>query len=558
MSIWPPPPSDADLLARLDTLGVGLAALGADGVLDRMNAAVAHLLALPDGVRRFDLSKIRWTSLTGVECSVVDRLLDGHEVNEILQADLPSGQRARCWVHGTVVSGRADLRAWLCLVDLAEHALSPAEASAQVQMYRNLAEHLADVVLVMKEEVITWASRSAQFVLGYHPIDLVGRAAPSLIHPDDMHDLVVTRQNPIQAGVSRMLKADGTFAWMEFKLMAHFADDGAVTVYGIMRDISETMRHKSMLAKAHAETDAARAALHAALNATSDGFVVFAVTHEISGQVRDLRVVHANTAARARCGLETDDLLDPLRVRTKAIPLISDLWDDMAAAWREPGPRQRRVHRHHEDGTWMASFDTTIAPDGPERLVLTFRDATADERNSRQMDEIRRRAEYDASHDALTGLANRSLLMLRLEHALAECGRGQRVAVAFCDLNGFKSINDTWGHQAGDAVLKAVAYRLESLLRSSDTAGRLSGDEFVIVCRYLNVSWDGNAFRTRLLDSIARPVAVAGSVVVPSASLGVVIVDPHGQDERDRDPTLVLADADRAMYLHKNTSRIQR
>jgi diguanylate cyclase (GGDEF)-like protein len=115
----------------------------------------------------------------------------------------------------------------------------------------------------------------------------------------------------------------------------------------------------------------------------------------------------------------------------------------------------------------------------------------------------------------------------------------------FCDLDDFKAVNDSYGHPAGDVLLQEVATRLLQLTRSNDTAARLAGDEFVLVLRDLPPGWEPRDFVRRADQVLGRPVDVGPGVVRPSASLGVVVVDPAADP---RSPESLLADADRAMY----------
>ena len=155
----------------------------------------------------------------------------------------------------------------------------------------------------------------------------------------------------------------------------------------------------------------------------------------------------------------------------------------------------------------------------------------------------------DASlHDALTGLPNRVLMMDRLEHAFLRSRRSGKVsAVFFLDLDKFKSVNDLYGHRAGDELLVAVARRLTSLLRPEDTLARLSGDEFVILCEGLDNAAQATALGHRLDVGLEKPFDIAGHVLQITTSVGVALAD-HTR----HDPEQVLRYADTAMYEAKN------
>lgn len=160
--------------------------------------------------------------------------------------------------------------------------------------------------------------------------------------------------------------------------------------------------------------------------------------------------------------------------------------------------------------------------------------------------------EHAAFHDALTGLPNRALLADRLRQAMGAMQRqGGTVAVAFLDLDGFKAVNDTHGHDAGDEVLQAVAARLSDGIRASDTAARLGGDEFVVLLTPLAGPGASRAICERLLRAILEPVRLAsGAVVQVGSSIGVAHFPLDGVDAE-----VLLSRADQAMFESKRAGR---
>src|SRR4051812_19090119 len=173
---------------------------------------------------------------------------------------------------------------------------------------------------------------------------------------------------------------------------------------------------------------------------------------------------------------------------------------------------------------------------------------------------------YQANHDQLTGAANRSLLMERLVAAVrGDAAHGGSSALIFIDLDGFKGVNDTWGHLAGDAVLRVATDRLRSLVRPGDTVARVGGDEFVVLCRRMD-SGLGTSVANRMRAALVRPVEAGAAEARVGASIGVVTLDAralrddrHDGDDRhhrdDRDDFTVADDllrrADFAMYQAK-------
>jgi diguanylate cyclase (GGDEF)-like protein/PAS domain S-box-containing protein len=158
---------------------------------------------------------------------------------------------------------------------------------------------------------------------------------------------------------------------------------------------------------------------------------------------------------------------------------------------------------------------------------------------------------HQALHDPLTGLPNRLLFQDRLRHALARLQRGgSTLGVIFVDVDDFKLINDTLGHEVGDRVLTVVGKRLNRLLRESDTVARFGGDEFTILCEDVEDPAILHEIAERMTEAIAVPLTVGERELVLSASLGIAIAD-----DESADADALVADADAAMYHAKASGR---
>ncbi len=156
---------------------------------------------------------------------------------------------------------------------------------------------------------------------------------------------------------------------------------------------------------------------------------------------------------------------------------------------------------------------------------------------------------HRATHDALTGLSNRTLLLDRTTQALAQAHReGRPIALLFCDLDQFKLVNDSRGHDAGDAVLIETADRISANIRASDTAARLGGDEFVVLCQQLSSTVEAERVAQRLIDMLTQPMIRAGGITM-TVSIGIAFATP-GLNAAD-----LLRNADAAMYKAKSEGR---
>ena len=158
---------------------------------------------------------------------------------------------------------------------------------------------------------------------------------------------------------------------------------------------------------------------------------------------------------------------------------------------------------------------------------------------------------HQSLHDTLTGLANRPLFHDRVEHAVRRSTRtGDSVAVILLDIDGFKSINDSLGHEAGDAVLLEVTQRLVRMFRATDTVARLGGDEFAMLVEDSHDALDGaTVMADRIVQALAMPLTFRQQSIVPSASLGIAVGTSTSS------ASSLLRDADVAMYRAKTTRR---
>lgn len=225
-----------------------------------------------------------------------------------------------------------------------------------------------------------------------------------------------------------------------------------------------------------------------------------------------------------------------------ALPPVLRPLTDAARAMRDMADGKRKLEplpivRNDEVGQLVSGFNV---------LVDTLRKEQAARTASEE------RLAFLAHHDALTGLCNRTMLEDRLEQALARAEReGSQVALLFCDLDDFKTINDRYGHDAGDAVLREVAKRLADGRRRADTIARLGGDEFVILLTGLSEANTVAAFvATQCLAAAQQPIVIDGKPITVGLSIGIAV---HAGPMVA--PSYLIAQADIAMYHVKRKGK---
>lgn len=169
----------------------------------------------------------------------------------------------------------------------------------------------------------------------------------------------------------------------------------------------------------------------------------------------------------------------------------------------------------------------------------------------KQLEDYNRALESLALHDSLTGLPNRRLLFDRLELAIAHAHRNKsRMAVMYLDLDGFKQINDTLGHDAGDALLRMVATRLEAAVRQEDTVARMGGDEFVIGLWEISHADAAAKLASKIIQAVSQPYRIQDRSVSVTASVGVGLYPVHGEDVET-----LLKRADLALHEAKHSGK---
>jgi diguanylate cyclase (GGDEF)-like protein/PAS domain S-box-containing protein len=240
-----------------------------------------------------------------------------------------------------------------------------------------------------------------------------------------------------------------------------------------------------------------------------------------------------NTATDGRKLMHPDDVARAVEEMNAHLHGLSDIYSS-----------EYRIRCKDGSWKWILSRGMIVshAADGkPVRMIGTHTDISE---RKRYEEEIFRLAHYDK----ITGLANRVLFQHRLQQDIQIAKRsGQSLALMYLDLDRFKEINDTLGHEMGDRLLEGVATRLRECVRSSDTVARLGGDEFTIILNHQNRLTDVEVVAQEVLDHLSQPFLLVGEQLYVSASIGITIAPEDGSDAEG-----LLRNADQAMYAAKS------
>jgi len=235
---------------------------------------------------------------------------------------------------------------------------------------------------------------------------------------------------------------------------------------------------------------------------------------------------------------------------SRILPLLKGILDRDSCPPRE-GAFEREVLDPRQGPRYLLARCHRFREGEGEFAILLLTDITDHRRKDRELQEAKERLAYMATHDPLTDLPNRRLFFDRLDHAIARAKRyGHKVALLFLDLDGFKALNDRFGHPFGDKVLKEVASRIRSCVRRSDTVARLGGDEFAVVLDGLRDERGALLVEKRIRKALAEPLMIDGEEVLLEISMGMGFYPLSGED-----PEALLREADSAMYREKRRKK---
>jgi diguanylate cyclase (GGDEF)-like protein/PAS domain S-box-containing protein len=411
--------------------------------------------------------------------------------------------------------------------------------------------------------------------------ELLGHSPAEITHPEDvgMSRGVVERglrqDRHAQTFVKRYVRPDGEIVWASVDSLRFDRRGGVPFFYCLIRDITAQQRAHTRLSRHAAEQSAVARLGRFALGEQS----LDALTHEVASVVATtLEIDHCvvmereidGSALRAVAGVGLHEgVLRGMRIpsppgsllalaMSQSEPLVVE---DVTADPRvrgEPllnefivGSGMSVLVRTRTDawGLLAVYSDTTRAFDADEVefLAAVANVVSGAVERHRVEEDIRHRA----LHDPLTGLPNRMLALDRLAGALARRRRDEgAVAVVLLDLDHFKLVNDSLGHEAGDALLTTLAPRLRDAVRPSDTVARLGGDEFLVVCEDLDGARAAVHVAERLVAAVRQPLILGDTEHFASASIGIALAE-----SADADPQTLIRDADAAMYRAKERGR---
>ena len=541
----------------------------------RFNAALenmAHALCMFDDEQRLIVCNKRYGEMYGL---TPEQTKPGTTLRSILEARVAAGQSpedAEAYIAGRLeeVAGSGSYYVVNKLRDGRVIAVShePMPRGGWVAVHQDITEqHLAEerlnevrqeliaqryaidqAVIVAITDVkgrITYANDIFCRISGYSREELVGhdhRILNSGVHPREFFGAMyrqIARGEVWRAEVCNKAK-NGSLYWVDTTVVAQLDQSGKPTRYMAIRiDITARKAAENALRQSQNEVLRKSSQLELALANISQGLCMFDA---------EQRVVVCNEQYASMYGLSRDDtkpgttLREILDRRIKKGIYAPDAADDYH--WNLLASVTKTTHEviNLNDGRAIAISREPIPGGG---WVTTHQDITERRRVEEQII-------YIASHDVLTGLANRAVLHQNMETAVARLQRGGNpFAILMLDLDRFKAVNDSLGHPIGDQLLKAVAGRLLACARETDVVARLGGDEFaILMTAEKDQQTSAVIMAERLLEAVAAPYDIDGHEINIGTSIGIALVPEHGADVDS-----AIKNADLALYKAKSHGR---
>lgn len=411
------------------------------------------------------------------------------------------------------------------------------------EKFRNIFESIQDVYVEIDANsgTILEVSPSIEKMVGYRRDEMLGHDMIEFYENREQRLELMTlifKNGAAQDYESSLITKSGSKIIVSFSVyLISSKDNSPYKVVGTMRDITERKKAEEVLADE-------RLRLKSILEGTCAGTWEWNVqTGDVVFNERWAEIVGYSLSDLSPISIETwanlvhpDDLV-------KSNELLEKCFN------KELEYYEFEARMLHKSGEWVWILDRgkvfAWTDDGRPLLMFgTHQDITERKNFEEQIKHL-------ASHDSLTGIPNTRVAIDRIQIAIKQANRNDTmVAVLFLDLDGFKIINDSFGHEAGDCVLKEVANRLVSCLREVDTVARIGGDEFLIVLSGIKVSDCAAKVADKVIKEVSRPISFKGEDLNVGTSIGVALYPTNG-DEAD----FLVKVADHAMYAAKKSGK---
>jgi diguanylate cyclase (GGDEF)-like protein/PAS domain S-box-containing protein len=528
-----------------DHAPIGVAVVSLKGRYLQVNRSLCEIL----GYTEEELQALTWQEITHPD----DLAASSDYARRIVEGEFPRYHLDKRFLHADGHTVWASLNVSVVrdaegeplyfvsqIQDVTERKRAESALRESEQRFRGSFESAATgMALVGIDGRFLRVNRSLCEILGYPERGLLGKTFQEITHPDDLDaDLDQVRRMLVgeirtYQMEKRYFHKEGHVVWALLSVsLVHDEEDEPLYFVSQIQDVSERKKFEKIIVESEER-------FRTLVQNSSDIITIL----DADGTVR-----YVSPAVERVTGYMPEE-----QVGTNAFGSVHP--DDMEQALNTFAEVLKSAGLHpplefrvtHKDGSWryLEHVVNNLLDDPVVRgVVVNSWDLT--ERKA-----LEEQLSYQAFHDPLTGLANRALFMDRLQHALTRANRrGSNVAVLFSDLDNFKVINDSLGHEVGDQLLVAVAERLKTCLRPEDTAARLGGDEFTILVEDISSVGEVVQIAERIAEILQPPFALEDQEVFATVSTGIAFIRTAQEQPAD-----LLRHADLAMYRAKRRGK---
>lgn len=471
---------------------------------------------------------------------------DSININENITKD---GRTIICEWHNTpIVNNSGEVIGVTSLIqDITENTLTQMALEETEKKFREKSQRYAEVIWCANIGTWEWNLQTGEIILNERWVEMLGYSLielatinmdsfRSMLHPDDVNNTNTAIEQSFMSKTQtlecefRMKHKNGSWVWIldHGRVVEWTADGKPVRMSGTHQDITKAK---------HSEDERKLAA--SVFTYAREGITIT----DTSGII-----IEVNAAFTAITGYTRDEVIGKNPRILQSGHHLPEFYTDMWATLQQKGYWSGEIWNKRKNGEIYPetlTISTVVDDTGAvQHFVALFNDITTIKAHQEQLKRI-------AHYDMLTNLPNRTLLADRLTHSMSRCQRHNSIiAVAFLDLDKFKTVNDTYGHEFGDQLLIMVSSRMKDALRNEDTLARFGGDEFVAVIENIGTVADCEPILERLLRAASDPVDVGGVRLDVSVSIGVSIYPLDGIDADQ-----LMRHADQAMYVAKQQGK---
>jgi diguanylate cyclase (GGDEF)-like protein/PAS domain S-box-containing protein len=420
------------------------------------------------------------------------------------------------------------------MIDITAQVSASEALHASEARFRTMAETSIDAIFMTDHAgYLTYLSPSAEQISGQPIAQALGRHFSEFLPPADTPRVLTMLERALAGEIVmleefRTARADGTPLIIEINAAAVQRDGIVNGIQGVVRDITRRKQAEEQFTLAQAVIDSS---IEGVTITDPDGTIVF-----------------TNPAFTTITGYSAQEALGHTPRILKSKHHTDDFYREMWASLVTQGYWQGEIWNRRKNGEAYPEWLTISAVRDPHGVTTHYVAVFHDITEAKAQEE---RIRYQAQHDALTGLPNRTLFLDRLTQAIVHAQRNHgQLAVMLLDLDRFKSVNDSLGHVVGDRLLQAVAERLRGCIRAEDTVARLGGDEFILLLPNLSDQANALLLADKIRQAFQHAIHIDGHELYVTPSIGITTFPDDGQDAG-----VLIQNADVALYRAKEEGR---